>query len=545
MEELKSKNRIVDVISGYVELNKNGGRYFGCCPFHHEKTASFCVNEGDEYYHCFGCGASGDVIRFIQEIENKSFIEAVQFLADRAGMRMPELGGEFKDAEEKKKRREILYEITRAAAKFYYDNLRKDIGAPARKYIEKRGLSEKTAVSYGLGYSPDSVSLPSYLKYKAFPESLVKVSGAVEPNSGRDPMYGRLIVPIINADGGVVGFGGRIITDAKDVAKYKNTAASELFDKGRTLFGLNVIKKEKQAGRLNRILVVEGYMDVISLANIGIRNAVAGMGTAFTPFQARAVLKWCGNVCLVYDGDNAGRKAALKTIEVFAAEGVKVAVAALPEGVDPDDAAKSMGKDGFLKLVDSAPDHIEYKLSVTAAKYDLNTAGGRADYVREATEMLSSVSNPSEREVYLQIVQEKARVSLASLTAQTDGMVKSAPSAPPRAAESAPPAKVSQAAPVVSAEDFILNSLMFNKPYADAALIKEEWIEGGTARTIFRRVNACAANGQKFVAGSVFEFADDYDEAARILNSEIGFKSLPSARRFFIDSALKLANVYL
>ncbi|MDR3215825.1 MAG: DNA primase [Clostridiaceae bacterium] len=552
MEELKSKNRIVDVVSGYMELNKNGGRYFGCCPFHHEKTASFCVNEGDEYYHCFGCGASGDVVRFIREIENKSFIEAIHFLADRAGMEMPELSGEFKDAKEKKKKREILYEITLATAKFYLDNFYKEGGAAARSYVAKRGLSEKIAANYGLGYSPDQNSLSAYLKYKAFPETLIKESGAVEPNSGRDPMAGRLIVPIINQDGNIIGFGGRILTDAKDVAKYKNTAASELFDKGRSLFGLNVIKKEKQAGRLNRILVVEGYMDVISLANVGIHNAVAGMGTAFTPYQARAVLKWCGNVSLIYDGDSAGRKAALKTIEVFAAEGVKVNVVALPDGMDPDDAAKSMGRDAFLRLVDTAPDHIEYKLSVIAEKHDLTSSGGRAAYVRDATAMLAAIKNPSEREVYLQIVQEKARVSLESLTEQTKNNASRtdkkvpAPQANDPKAETEGRAK-KPAKGLVSAEDFILNSLLFQRSYASVADLRVEWFSEPLARSVFKYVADCAEKGKKPVPGSIFEFADDTaaDEAARVLHAVTGFKSDVTARQFFTDSALTLANAYL
>ncbi|MDE6061054.1 MAG: DNA primase, partial [Clostridia bacterium] len=364
MEELKYKTDIVDVISQYVPLQKKGGRYFGCCPFHHEKTPSFCVNQDSGFYHCFGCGVSGDVIKFVMEMESMSFFDVVKYLAEKAGMQLPEIKIDPKYSE-KKERNEVLKQLMRDAARYYRNNLVNPVkGKDARAYLESRGINEETAHRYGLGLSLDYDSMVGYMRRKGHSLKDLLDSGLIS-NVDRpsDAFANRIIVPIINSMNEVVAFGGRIYHGEKDVAKYKNSTNTVLFDKGRTIYGVNYVKQDKRAGEVHReLILVEGYMDVISLGAAGIRNAVAGMGTALTDGQAHELKRLVPKIYVCYDGDGAGRKATVKNVEPLVKCGLDVRVVMLDDGKDPDETVRADGYDGFMKHIGEALPVIEYKL---------------------------------------------------------------------------------------------------------------------------------------------------------------------------------------
>ena len=306
LEELKYKCDIVEVISQYVPLQKKGGRYFGCCPFHNEKTPSFCVNNG--WYHCFGCGASGDVVKFVMEMESVSFYDAVKILADKVGLQLPEVKLDPQYAQ-KKEHGDVLKQLMRDAARYYRNNLLDEKkGNDAREYLHNRGLDDEIAKRYGLGLSLDNESMVGYMRRKGYSLKDLEECGLVG-NAQRpyDAFANRIIVPIMDSMSNVIAFGGRIYHGEKDVAKYKNSTNTTLFDKGRTIYGINFIKRDKKMNGVayKELILVEGYMDVISLGASGIKNVVACMGTALTDGQARELSRMTENLYVCYDGDGA------------------------------------------------------------------------------------------------------------------------------------------------------------------------------------------------------------------------------------------------
>ena len=313
MTELKSKNDIVSVVSRYVRLDYKGGRYWGCCPFHHEKTPSFTVNQREGFYYCFGCHAGGDVVKFVQEMENVGFPEAIKLLADAAGMQVPETE-QSEALQTEKKYRDRLYAALKEAAGHYYRNLADPVvGKKVREYLAKRKIPSDVVVRFGLGYSKDFNSVIDYLREKGFSDKEILDSGVGTKNKNGslyDALADRLIVPIINRADKVVAFGGRILEKKDGVAKYRNTTNTPVFEKNKTLFGINIAKKQRQKAGITEVIIVEGYMDVISLNKVGIANAVAGMGTALCDGQARELKYLSDRVYVCYDGDGAGQNAA-------------------------------------------------------------------------------------------------------------------------------------------------------------------------------------------------------------------------------------------
>ena len=312
LRELKARNDIVEVIRSYVSVDRKGGNYWACCPFHHEKTPSFAVNEADQFYHCFGCQESGDVIKFVQEIESTDFMGAVRILATRAKLTVPENNFDTEEAARKKKKRDNMSKILLDTARFYLSNLYSgDERAEVHlQYISNRGLAPSTVKKFGLGASLDFYSLPEYLSGKGyFREDLVDSGVLASNDKGRlyDALGGRLIFPIINAMDEVIGFGGRVLEKTK-FGKYKNTKETLLFDKSKTLYNINLLKKLKREQPIKDVIIVEGYMDTISLYQAGFKNVVASMGTSLTKEQARLVKRYTDNVLISYDGDFAGQK---------------------------------------------------------------------------------------------------------------------------------------------------------------------------------------------------------------------------------------------
>lgn len=367
-------------------------------------------------YHCFGCGESGDVITFIMKMEGMTFPEAVAFLAERAGMQVPTPVG-FQSNAESKQKRDRLYEILTLTAKFYYKSLMSDEGKDARTYLEKRGVDKNLMTRFGLGFSPSYDGVINHLKEQGFSEQeMIDCGVAWQSEKFKnvfDALQGRMIVPIFDMRGRVVAFSGRAITKEYTGGKYVNYRNTKVFEKGKVLYAGNFVKKEKQKIAVNRVVVVEGYMDVISLAKYGFNNVVAGMGTAFTPEQARALRTLSENVCVCYDGDAAGQHATIRNLEILNKEGLNLKVVSIPEeGMDPDDYVKKHGRKGFEKLLDEAVPYVEFVLAVIAMDYNLSTNTGRAKYVNEALAFIKTLPETTGRDVYLEIVHDKSRVAM-------------------------------------------------------------------------------------------------------------------------------------
>lgn len=413
LNELKARTNIVTVINRYVPLEKKGGNYWGRCPFHLEKTPSFSVNEADQFYHCFGCKASGNVFKFIMEMESMSFFDSVKLLADEAGLVLPEINDNG-DYEKNKRHREELVRCVKETAKHYHDNL---INSPeALKYLKNREIPNEMITRFGIGYSKDFTEIIDYLKAKGFSEQTILESGVAKSKNGRiyDAIATRIAFPIINIYGEVVAFSGRTMEKNVEYAKYLNTAETPLFSKSKNLFGINLVKKAKQSGGLKEVIIVEGQIDVISLHKAGFSSALASLGTALTPEQAKMIKRLSDNVVICYDGDFAGIKATLRGLDILKKEGLNVRVATLPEKTDPDELIKAQGNVAFRKILDEALPLIEYKLKYLEKSYKLNDFDGKTKYVEEAINVLGELSDV-EAEVYLNLIKEKASVTIEFL----------------------------------------------------------------------------------------------------------------------------------
>lgn len=413
IQEVAAANDIVDIIGGYVQLKKAGSRLVGLCPFHKEKTPSFSVSTDKQLYHCFGCGVGGTVINFVMSAENLDFVEALHFLADRAKINLPE-GDQAADEAKRYQRKQELLQFNKTTAKFFVDMLHNEIGGQARSYIAKRGVSDAVAVHFGMGFAPDDNSLLKFLSEKRIDKSLALEAGVIlrdENGKYYDRFRNRLMIPIIDIRGNVVGFGGRALGDAK--AKYMNSPESSVFLKRRIIYALNYAKN---AGR--KLILVEGYMDVISLHQSGFNSAIASMGTALTFEQAKIINKYADEVYICYDTDEAGKKATDAAIEVFDGLDIKVKVISLPQGKDPDEYIKANSKEAFSYLLDKAQTVVGYKLGKERASYNLDDINQKIDFVNASAKVLSSVRNSIERETYVKELAFETGVSEEAIMAE-------------------------------------------------------------------------------------------------------------------------------
>lgn len=399
IDEVREKNDIVDVISEYVLLKPQGKGFVGLCPFHTEKTPSFHVNPEKQLYHCFGCGAGGNVFTFVMAMEKLDFVEAVKFLAERVGMTLPQTT----HAEEfirSRNKRERIYQINREAARYYHRMLFSREGDHALSYLKSRGVDLNVIRKFGIGYAPEGwENVKRHLLTLGFEEELLIQSGIVVSSKGKtyDRFRNRVIFPIIKPRGLVVGFGGRVLDDS--LPKYLNSPESPVFQKSATLFGLNLIRA---GSSLDHIIIAEGYMDVVTLHQFGFKNAVASLGTSLTQQQAKLIRRYAQQVYIAYDGDTAGQKATLRGLDILQDAGLRVKVILFPEGMDPDEVLKKYGAEFFKKLMDKAVSLVDYKLDRLRSQYDLDTPEGRAGYATEAAKILIQVQNLLERDVHIQ-----------------------------------------------------------------------------------------------------------------------------------------------
>lgn len=538
---LKEKNDIVEVIGSYVKLERRGYSYWACCPFHHEKTPSFSINAADKYYHCFGCGVSGDVIGFVKAYENVDFMQAVQLLAARAHLEVPAFDDRSaEEAAEKKKKRDRLSALMRDAARFYFNNLYSGRAEPHLAYLQKRGFSPSTIRKFGIGASLDYVSLPSHLLAQGYtPEECTESGACTRTEEGRliDSEGERLIIPIINQMDEVVAFGGRILKKT-DRAKYKNTRETVLFNKSKTLYNVNLVKKERRAAGLSSLIIVEGYMDAISLYEAGFRGVVASMGTSLTKEQARLAKRYSENVLISYDGDFAGQKANLRGLEILKQEGLKVRVVPMPEGLDPDDVVRERGAEGYRACLDRAMPLIDFRLFAAARKYDLSKTDEKREYIREALPIVRESESAAEREELLKRVSAQTGVSLAALTRD----LENAPA--PAAAEAPQPLLRGEedATRDKKAARFVLAACLLSKPYAADCDLSSIDFDDPAHRTIATFILAGRRAGSVRASG-IFDLMPEDGELSEILNLDFGDNlDSEAAERYFADSMQTLAR---
>ncbi len=543
---LKQKNDIVEVIGSYVSLDRKGGNHWACCPFHHERTPSFSVNEAEQFYHCFGCGVSGDVVRFVQEIESTDFYGAVRILAARAKMTVPEGNFDSERAMQMKKKRDALSKIMLQSARFYLSNLYSgDRRAEAHlQYISRRNLAPTTVKKFGLGASLDFNSLPDYLAGNGFTRQDLLDSGVlIESRSGRlvDAQAGRLIFPIINAMDEVVAFGGRILEKA-DFAKYKNTKETMLFNKSKILYNVNLLKKLKRQQNIPNVIFVEGYMDTISLYQAGFENVVASMGTALTKDQARLVKRYSDNVLISYDGDFAGQKNTLRGLEILKEEGLNVRVVPLPEGADPDDVVKQ-GKAAYQACLDNAMPLIDFKIEYAQRKYDLSDVAEKRKFLAETLKIVAEAESESLKEELLKKLRDKTGITYNALEKDLQN-VKRGEEEPQ--ITSVPTQNIietdAETDKSVRAKRFILAAKLFSAPYAKDCDLRTIDFSDETQIIVANYVCEREESGERIRPSELFEVLDeDSAELNKILDFNYEDKlSGEVAERFFHDSVIAL-----
>lgn len=550
LNELKSRCDVVDVIGRYVPLKKNGREMSGCCPFHHEKTPSFFVYPDSQSYHCFGCKESGDVIKFISKYENVGFVEAVERLANIANMPMPELKDVDQDQiAKKKKERDTILAALREAGLYYHKNLYTSHPQAqlAVKYIQKRQISPEFVRKFGLGCSLDFNGLLNHLRNKGFSDEILKKAGlesVSEKGSTYDSFARRLTFPIIDKDGNVIGFSARMLEN-KEGAKYKNTSASYIFNKSEVIFAINLIKKERDEARKNNrdfgglpnIIIVEGQIDVISMHQFGFNNTVACLGTAITPIHARKLRQFTDDIVLLLDGDGAGQKATLRSIDVLRNGGLNVKVGSIPEGKDPDEFLKAYGAERMREIVDSAIDGIEYKIKTVADNFDLTNRMQKTKFVHEALVVIKALENKSEQDIYLELIKKYSGTPLDILREDLNKLPDSElpfwerereTVSDEQAGDTAEKPKEVKKDGFDLADLYIIASLLYNKNYCqqfDATLPELYFTDSGLNEAFGYILDTIAAGNRPSISG-LYSYID-VDQSTPLLKEAVNYEFLP------------------
>ncbi len=506
IKTLIDKTDIVEVASGYMHLEKKGGTYWACCPFHHEKTASFHVDENRQFYHCFGCGVSGDVIKLVREMENCDFTDAVKMLADRAKLVIPETAYDSERTVAMKKKRDNVLKILNESAHFYLKNLNSGNADAHIEYILSRKIPANIVRSFGLGASLNYGDLPKFLLSKGYDKQDMVDSGVVNEVDGKltDAQGGRLIFPIMNAMGEVIAFGGRALKKT-DFAKYKNTKETIVFNKSKALYNINGLKKLKREQAIHNVIMVEGYMDTISLYQGGFKNVVASMGTSLTLDQARLIKRYTNTVYISYDGDGAGQKANMRGLEILKNEGIEVKVVPLPEGLDPDDVIKTYGSEGYKKCLDDAMPLIDYKMAVNKRGFDIEKPEEKVKYVSSALRIIKSAESAAEREMLLKNLRDETGISYESLSKD----LQSAP-APQEPQEDKPPSrKKDEASASTKASRFVIAAFLFGAPYTQDYAIEDIDFDNEVHSLIAGYLRSKRLMEEKISFTELFDFFED------------------------------------
>lgn len=545
IDEIIAANDLGEVVGRYVSLKRSGNSLTGLCPFHKEKTPSFHVSTDRQLYYCFGCGAGGNIIGFIKAVENLDYLEAVKLLAENANIAIPETGLSSADRERYEKK-QTLYNINKEAAKYYRRCLLSEEGEKAREYIRSRGLSEEMVKLFGIGYAHGGKeSAVAFLLEKGFRREdllLAGIAGRSEDGRIYDRFRARLMFPIIDNRKNILGFGGRILSG--EGAKYLNSPETPVFNKRKNLFGLNLAKNSNDG----ELVLVEGYMDVISLHQYGVKNAVASLGTAFTPEQARLCARYVQQVVLCYDTDEAGVKAADRAIEVFSGSGVRVRILSLPQGKDPDEFVKKNGGEAFKQLAAKAHSVAGYRLSVLEKKHDLESINGKVDFAGEAAKILAQVSNQVERDVYIKKVADITGVAAAAIETETGKSARKNVKKEQKEAvrESVTKAARSSKTPrLLDAERQLISIIAADRGVL--ARLKEDITSELFTQEIHKKIiDKLLQSGSADAAGLVAEFSEDEaGAAAAALGMPLNFEDNHRAAAGLIETIEEEKHKYL
>lgn len=542
IEELKNKNDIVDVVGRYVRLEQRGGNFWGKCPFHHEKTASFSVNSTGQFFYCFGCHKSGDVITFISEIESLDFNDAIKFLAERAKIPLPEVQYDDEKIKEQKKHKERVLDLLKDTALFYVKNLQSSSASKHVDYIFNRKISKEMVGKFGLGASLDFNGLVEYLLKKGYTYEEMLSSGAVDVKDGRyyDSLGGRLIVPIINHFNQVIAFGGRLLEKA-DFAKYKNTKETIAFSKSNTLYNINNLKKIKNEKGLDSVIIVEGYMDTISLVSAGFENVVASMGTSLTKDQARILKRYSDKVYISYDGDFAGQKASIRGLEILKEEGLDVKIVSLPDGLDPDDVIKQRGKEAYTQLLAEAKPLIDFKLDILKKTFDINTVDGKRKFISSALQVIKESPSAAEQEDLLKTVRQLTGTTFEALRRDLYNLKETVQ--PERPVNTDNVEKDGDKTALASR--FILYSYLFNKRYTLSLDIESIEFFNPVHKKMQDYVIECKNNGQPVRFTDLYERfeGEEHQELSKIAGLETN-ENKNFDQALYFEDCLKTLSQY-
>lgn len=471
--ELKRKNDLVSIASNYLQLEQKGRSFWACCPFHNEKTPSFSINNEEGFYHCFGCKESGDVIKFVEKMENIDFMDAIKILADRVGMEIPEFQNSDKRKQDQKLKERVLLALD-YAYKHYQENLYGKDAKVAQDYIKMRKLTRRELEDFKIGYSKGWNEIVDYLKSKGFTENELLAAGICAKKNNRvyDVIANRLVFPIFNSFNECIGFSARAL-EQTDFAKYLNTAETIVFQKGRVVFGVQFLKALKQQHLLDKIILVEGQMDVVAMHKGGFKSTVACMGTALTKDHVTELKRYCENIVLCFDGDGAGTKATLRAIDMFRNENVNLRVVKLSGGKDPDEILKNLGKEKLQEMIDNAMPYMDFLIEYCQSKYDLENAEQKGKFVKEVLGQIRKLGSATLFEPYLEKVRDLTKIPLDILRRDIN-IETTKPSF--KIKEPTPP-------PVVEKGDekavkFILASLLHKKDYVDERINYQKLLEG-------------------------------------------------------------------
>ncbi len=543
LSTLKQKLNIIEVAGGYISLERKGGTWWACCPFHHEKTPSFAINESDQYFHCFGCGESGDVIKFVQSMENIEFIDAVKLLAERAGLSMPHTAFDNGQTVELKRKKDAVLEILAASARFYLNNLNSGNADRHIEYILKRQIPSNIVRKFGLGASLNYNDLPKFLLSKGFDRRDMLESGVVSEAEGRliDSQGGRLIFPIINAMNEVIAFGGRRL-EKTDFGKYKNTKDTIVFNKSKSLYNINLLKKLKKTQNISNVIMVEGYMDTISLYQAGFTNVVASMGTSLTQDQARLLKRYSDNVLISYDGDSAGQKANARGLDILKSNGLNVKVVPLNDGLDPDDVIKKLGAAEYQKRLDMAMPLIDYKLKTAARGFDLSKTDDKRKYVSEAVKIIKTAESSAEQEDLIKQLRDTTGITYESLRRDVDAVP----------VVEAPVSQRTERKDLSSvwerASRFVIAAALFSPKLAETEDISGVTYASGVHEIISKYVNTQKLLGEKVRPAELLDLFDEgteeYAEVTRIFDYSDGERLKGEVAQKYYSDCLKTLRLY-
>lgn len=552
--DLKTRANIKDVISSYVQLRRSGSDWVCCCPFHNEKTPSMYVHENQRYFHCFGCGKGGDVITFVRDIEGMSYIDAVRKLADQYHMEMPEFKADPK-AQEEKDRKDLLRGIMLDANRYYYANLtRKEEGKPAKDYLASRGFGDDIIEKYRLGVSLSQDGLQGYLRRKEYKVPDIQACGLIYGKDNIDSFANRIIVPIFDAQGNVVAFGGRIYKeeDKDNPAKYKNSNTNEIFEKSNCVYGLNFIKEDRKKGiRPDELILVEGYMDVIALGAAGITNVIAGMGTALNEGQIKVIKKNTQKILVCYDGDEAGRKATAKNAPMLEAAGLEMKIVSLPQGMDPDEVIKAEGAEGFKKYVSEALTLIEYRLKLCREAYNLNTPDGRSRYLKAAIVALADLQNQVDIDIYTNEVANTGKVLVENVTSELNKLkrerirkAREQEQAEEEKKQATYSATNAIAVKCLKAERFIINRILNHVDYVNLDVIIDDWFVDPTCSLIIEWAKKKVKTPGGIVTGDLYSDIPGPEQIDAIFDVEKEKRTYEQNKAYYQDCIITLANAY-